>query len=170
MTEHGYFHLYAIPVIIGPDLDEQREPDLYRNRGFVDEDAVRGCSARTVPGWDFQDFRVSSQGNLQPDVYGRYLYAIEPVYHRPYEVTRARAERQVATLRKLDRGLARLATRWPVQDPRSYGEYVQRVAMVIGARWMVFGYDAAQTILDLLTGRRELEAIIDRWTRRVGDE
>lgn len=156
LTGGGYFHIYAYPVLVGTE-----RPDSIRN--ISDYEVVKG-------GWFLHDLKVSSQGNDSDGAAAR-LYGYDVHYHTT-RVERRDAERMAKTFARLDKALDKLrATRGHAS---TYGEYVARIAEVLGAKRMVFstgpnggsawGYDGFDhALVDLGDGRTRIEHLERQW-------
>jgi len=160
-TEHGYYHIYACPVVLHTE-----RPGSIRNAN--DWTTVKG-------GWFLDNFHVYSQGNPEDvtrltNTRGAHLYGFEASY-RTSTVDLSRAEKMVKTLRKLEKALDKLnVARGYVT---SYGEYVTRIAEVFGCEFLVFptrpargswSYDDVETqTLTLGEGRRQIDHLEHTW-------
>jgi hypothetical protein len=112
----GYYHLLADVVTDGPDGTRNAEQ---ANNIWVD------------------DLEVYSQGSNEdaqkPE--GRRLYAWE-VHFKPYSVDARKAAAMTQTFKLLERKLARLDAK--LGRPVTYGQYLGRVALALGADGFVF--------------------------------
>lgn len=80
----------------------------------------------------FEDLVVRCQMNSddKPENARSPSYAWEVEYAQPYKVGLLEAEKMTQTLRRIEKGLRRIADK--LGEPRTFGEYVARVALVLG--------------------------------------
>lgn len=116
--EHGYFHLHA-------RVTTQR----YEGNEWV----PYGCDDDYSDGLLWSGLRVSCQGDDQTQraaAGDKAVYGYDVEYHDVYRVDLRKAHRMAKTLAKIEKGLYQLQeARGYV---RSYGEYLGRVAEVLG--------------------------------------
>jgi hypothetical protein len=127
--EDGYFHIYARVVT------QRYEDSAYVPQG-PDDDYADGLL------WSGLEARC--QGDDQSRTRARAgdaeaVYGFDVEYREPYSIGLRKARRMLKTLEKIDRGLDKLSeTRGYV---RNYGEYLGRLAEVLGCAGMAFQRD-----------------------------
>jgi hypothetical protein len=155
-NDNGYYHIFARPVTIGSLPDRG-----HRASDFVDSID----SYDLIDGLHLNGLEVKSQGgNTDAE---RRLYGFEVVYRHVCEVDRREAARYHKTLSAIDRKMERLSDKFGA--PATFGQFVARVAVAIGAKQFVFvneGENARRgefQFLDLKTGVYKIDQIVDTW-------
>ena len=136
-----YYHLTANVVEIRPDGE------------------IRSCDRHG--GLFLSNLEVNSQGNDEDRERregGPHLYAWTLAF-RPHQVGAREAAAMVRTFKVLDRILGVLDAK--DGPPVTFGEYLGRVALALGAEGFVVG----QRLLDIRDGMAEADAMADRWIR-----
>lgn len=131
-TDHGFYHVLAHVVT----LNTERTGSI---RNVNDYTTVKG-------GWFLDNLQVFSQGNAEdarkPDRTA-HLYGFEVSYSHT-NVDLQKVTKMAKTLVKLDKALTKLnEKRGYVQ---TYGEYVSRVAEILGCTKMVFSVGGVNTL------------------------
>lgn len=137
---------------------------------FVDltDDQVRGVRnyGEPINGFlRFENLLITSQGNDRDA--DRRLYGFEIRYQDVYAVSKGDVTEMAQTLNRFDAKLSKL--RDARGYPTSFGEYVARIAEVVGAKTMLFERapklkyhdDYART--DIADGRNRIDQIVSEW-------
>lgn len=147
----GYFHVYASPAVLHGSVAAHTAKITYP-RGEVN-------------GWYLDDLRIYSQGN--DDDRERRLYAFRAEFKK-FSLELNEAVKCVKTLSRIEKGLNRLTEKRGYA--KSFGEYVARVAEVLGAKVVVFpkerrrSYDADDhRYRSLGDARSHIEHLEEQW-------
>ena len=132
VREHGYFHLYARVCT------QKYESGDWRPWGLDDERYGRSKDLL------YSGLRVSCQGDDQSQTRdSESVYGFSVEYRDVWSIDREKAERMHRTLDRLHKGLEKLyEARGYV---RTYGEYVGRVAEVLGCAGIGIERDARRS-------------------------
>ena len=137
---------------------EYNRPEEYRHgeRTRVHDDYMTPAHIRGLA-----DLELSCQGDSDRHATGVYAWRAE--YRGVYSIDLGRAELMAATLKKLEKGLNKLAEEWG--QPSTYGQFVLRVCKVLGCTRMAFDshYDGV-FYLDLPSGASKIDGWVYEWS------
>lgn len=165
LRESGYYHLNATVIEVRPAHDPDGPFGRLRN-------------AEVHAGLYVNDLEISSQGSDddRASERGRNLYAWE-IHYRPHCVEQADAERMLRTFKVLERKMAAMDTKHG--RPVTYGQYLGRVALALGAEGFVMrkgkaksaweSYDDADySWWSLKDGIAEADWLVEKWVKEEG--
>jgi hypothetical protein len=122
------------------------------------------------------NLQITSQGtNKDRD----RVYGFEVRYRDVYAIDLSLAEKMVKTLRKVNAGMDKLTAKRGYVGPGNFGEYVGRVAEVIGATKILYVQDRPRrsswlmhddvdyTVLNLGDGVNHVNHVVRMWQQRT---